>query len=174
MRVAIQGTRGAFSEAAARQQWPDAEIVSCREVGDVVQAVRDSRADGGCLAIENSLVGSVTPTYDLLHEAFGDSRLHLSREVLLPVHHAIMGLNGAGLTQVRRVLSHPVALGQCRIWLSRHLPEAELVSAWDTAGSAEIVASEGDPSAAGMRARCTVSRCSMTGLKMIPPIRPGS
>ena len=60
MRVAIQGTRGAFSEAAARQQWPDAEIVSCREVGDVVQAVRDSRADGGCLAIENSLVGSVT------------------------------------------------------------------------------------------------------------------
>ena len=43
MRVAIQGTRGSFSEAAARQQWPDAEVVACREVGDVVKAVREGR-----------------------------------------------------------------------------------------------------------------------------------
>ena len=91
MRVAIQGTSGAFSEAAARQQWPDLEVISCRDVTDVVQAVREGRAEAGCLAIENSLVGSVTPTYDLLHEAFGDGILSLSREILLPVHHAVMG-----------------------------------------------------------------------------------
>lgn len=127
MRVAIQGTRGSFSEAAARQQWPDLEVVSCREVGDVVTAVREARADAGCLPIENSLVGSVTPTYDLLHEAFGDSTLHLSREILLPVHHAVMGIPGGTLAQVRRVLSHPVALGQCRIWLARSLPNVEQV-----------------------------------------------
>jgi chorismate mutase/prephenate dehydratase len=109
-------------------------------VGDVVAAVREGTAEAGCLAIENSLIGSVTPTYDLLHQAFGDGALQLLHEVLLPVHHAIMGLPGTRLSEVRRVLSHPVALGQCRIWLTRHLPEAELVSAWDTAGSAELVA----------------------------------
>ena len=153
MRVAIQGTRGAFSEAAARHEWPDLTVVPCREVGDVVTAVREGRADAGCLAIENSLVGSVTPTYDLLHEAFGDGELHLSREILLPVHHSIMSVPEARLEQVTQVLSHPVALGQCRVWLNRHLPGATLVNAWDTAGSAEIVATVGDPTQAAICSR---------------------
>ena len=58
MRVAIQGTHGAFSEAAARRRWPDLEAIPCREVKDVVAAVRDGRAEAGCLPIENSLIGS--------------------------------------------------------------------------------------------------------------------
>jgi 3-deoxy-7-phosphoheptulonate synthase len=164
MRVAIQGTRGSFSEAAARIQWPELETVPCREVSDVAAAVREERAEGGCLAIENSLVGSVTPTYDLLHEAFGDSTLHLSREILLPVHHAILGLPGADVRQIRRVLSHPVALGQCRIWLSRHLPEVEQVSAWDTAGSAEIVAQSKDRAQAAI---CSAHASRVYGLEVL-------
>jgi len=163
MRIAIQGTRGSFSEAAARIQWPDLEVVPCREVGDVVAAVRDGRADGGCLAIENSLVGSVTPTYDLLQQAFGDGELHLSREIRLPVHHAILGLPGASLSQVTRVLSHPVALGQCRVWLNRHLPNATLVNGWDTAGSAELIATEGDPAQAAI---CAAHAAAAYGLQV--------
>ena len=163
MRVAIQGTRGSFSEAAARQQWADAEVVACREVGDVVKAVREGRAETGCLAIENSLVGSITPTYDLLQEAFGDSKLYLSREILLPVHHAILGVRDGSLANIRRVLSHPVALGQCASWLSQHLPDAELVSSWDTAGSAEIVAREKDPAQAAI---CAAHASEAYGLKV--------
>jgi chorismate mutase/prephenate dehydratase len=163
MRVAIQGTRGSFSEAAARHQWPDLTVVPCREVGDVVTAVREGRADAGCLAIENSLVGSVTPTYDLLHEAFGDGELHLSREILLPVHHSILGLPDGKLEQVTHVLSHPVALGQCRIWLNRHLPNATLVNAWDTAGSAEIVAKEKNPTQAAI---CSKTATDAYGLQV--------
>src|SRR4029077_20094110 len=71
-----------------------------------------------------------------------DGALHLSDEILLPVFHSLLALPGAELAGIRRVLSHPVALGQCRIWLDSHLPHAELVSEWDTAGSAEIVARE--------------------------------
>jgi 3-deoxy-7-phosphoheptulonate synthase len=153
MRVAIQGSHGSFSEAAARRRWPDLDALPCRDVKDVVAAVRDGRADAGCLPIENSLIGSVTTTYDLLHEAFGDGRLHLTHEILHPVHHTIMALPGAPLSGIRRVLSHPVALGQCRIWLADHLPDAELVSAWDTAGSAEIVAQEKNPAWAAIAAR---------------------
>jgi chorismate mutase/prephenate dehydratase len=163
MRVAIQGTSGSFSEAAARQQWPDLEVVSCRDVTDVVQAVREGRAEAGCLAIENSLVGSVTPTYDLLHEAFGDGILSLSREILLPVHHAIMGIPGAPLSGIKRILSHPVALGQCRIWLNRMLPDVQLVSAWDTAGSAELVAKAGDPTQAAI---CSAHASQVYGLSV--------
>ena len=143
MRVAIQGGSGSFSEAAARWRWPDLSLFPCREVAQVVAAVREGRADGGCLPIENSLFGSVTATYDLLHEAFGDGTLHLQDEILLPVHHVLLGLPGAPIAAIRRVLSHPVALGQCRQWLSSHLPHAELVNEWDTAGSGEIVAGQG-------------------------------
>jgi chorismate mutase/prephenate dehydratase len=148
MRVAIQGTRGSYSEAAARLHWPDLDIVPCREVADVVTAVREGRADAGCLAIENSLVGSVTPTYDLLQVAFGDGSLRLSREIRLPVHHSILGVPGARLDQVTRILSHPVALGQCRTWLNRTLPNATLVSAWDTAGGARSSPGKGPTHAA--------------------------
>lgn len=153
MRVAIQGTVGSFSEAAARRRWPELEPVACHEVQDVVAAVRGGGADAGILPIENSLIGSVTSTYDLLQEAFGDGALRLTHEVMLPVHHTLMGLPGADLSGVRRVLSHSVALGQCRIWLAKYLPRAELVSAWDTAGSAEIVAREGNPALAAIAAR---------------------
>ena len=153
MRVAIQGSYGSFSEAAARRRWPDLEALPCRDVKDVVAAVLESRASAGCLPIENSLIGSVTTTYDLLQEAFGDGTLRLTHEILHPVHHTIMALPGASLSGIRRVLSHPVALGQCRVWLSEHLPDAELVSAWDTAGSAEIVAQEKNLVLAAIAAR---------------------
>ena len=81
MRVAIQGAMGSFSEAAARRRWPELEAVPCRDVQDVVAAVREGIADAGILPIENSLIGSVTTTYDLLHEAFGDGRLALTHEI---------------------------------------------------------------------------------------------
>jgi prephenate dehydratase len=150
MRIAIQGSSGSFSEAAARWRWPDLTLVPCREVAQVVAAVREGPADGGCLPVENSLFGSVTATYDLMHDAFGDGSLHLQDEILLPVHHVLLGIQGAEISGIRRVLSHPVALGQCRQWLSSHLPNAELVSEWDTAGSGEIVASEGRPDQAAI------------------------
>jgi chorismate mutase/prephenate dehydratase len=153
MRVAIQGTHGSFSEAAARRRWPGLETLPCREAKDVVAAVRERRAEAGCLPIENSLIGSVTTSYDLLEEAFGDGALRLTHEILYPVHHTLMAVPGATLEGIKRVLSHPVALGQCRDWLGRHLPEAELVSAWDTAGSAEIVAQEKNPVMAAVAAR---------------------
>jgi chorismate mutase/prephenate dehydratase len=153
MRIAIQGSHGSFSEAAARRRWPNLEVLPCREVKDVVAAVREGRAEAGCLPIENSLIGSVTTTYDLLQEAFGDGTLRLTHEILHPVHHTIMAIPGAQLSGIKRVLSHPVALGQCRVWLSEHLPDAELVSAWDTAGSAEIVAQQQNPALAAVAAR---------------------
>ena len=154
MRVAIQGTHGSFSEAAARRRWPDLEALPCREVKDVVAAVREGEAEAGCLPIENSLIGSVTTTYDLLarslrrRDAAADARDPVSRSTT-----PSWRCPGARLDGIRRVLSHPVALGQCRIWLSEHLPDAELVSAWDTAGSAEIVAQEGNPALAAIAAR---------------------
>ncbi|MDX2193284.1 MAG: 3-deoxy-7-phosphoheptulonate synthase [Gemmatimonadales bacterium] len=150
MRIAIQGTHGAFSEMAARRRWPELEPVFCHDFRAVVAAVHDGHADAGILPLENSLIGSVTQTYDLLHEAFEDGVLHLTHEVLLPVQLALHAVPGATLAGIRKVMSHPVALGQCRDWLEKHLPGAELITEWDTAGSAELAARLGDPTVAAI------------------------
>lgn len=164
MRVAIQGTRGSFSEAAARKQWPDLELLPLRTVADVVEAVRDGKADAGCLPFENSLVGLVETTEDILQQAFRDRALHLDREILLPVQHALLGVPGATVSQIRRVLSHPVALDQCRIWLGKNLPGVQRVSEWDTAGGAEIVARDADPSEAAIG---SLLAAELYGLKVL-------
>src|ERR671910_3142942 len=117
MRVAIQGSHGSFSEAAARRRWPNLDALPCRDVKDVVAAVRDGRADAGCLPIENSLIGSVTTTYDLLHEAFGDGRLRLTHEILYPVHHTIMAIPGASISSIRRGGLPPLGPGPGRGWV---------------------------------------------------------
>ncbi|MBI2923116.1 MAG: 3-deoxy-7-phosphoheptulonate synthase [Planctomycetes bacterium] len=150
MKVAIQGARGSFSEAAAARVWTDVELVPCREAAHVVAAVRDGTADAGILPVENSIVGSVTATWDVMLEAFEGRAMRLTEEVLLPVRHALLAPKGAEAGKLRRVLSHPVALGQCRRWLAAHAPAAELVAEWDTAGSAEIVAQLGDPAVAAI------------------------
>ena len=86
MRVAIQGTHGSFSEAAARRRWPGLVLLPCRDAKDVVTAVREGQAEAGCLPIENSLIGSVTTTYDLLEEAFGDGTYPPGRCRLAEIH----------------------------------------------------------------------------------------
>lgn len=157
LRVAFQGAEGAYSEAAARRRWPDLQAIPCREVKDVFAAVREGRADAGILPIENSLVGSVTHAVDALHEAFDDGALRLTHEVMYPVHHALLGVKGATLDGLQRVLSHPVALGQCQTFFEKRIPQAQLVGAWDTAGSAQDIAALNDPTVAAVAAKAAAA-----------------
>jgi prephenate dehydratase len=105
-------------------------IVPCTLSADVFDALASGHVDAACLPIENSLHGSVAEHYDLL--------LHrpvtLTGESLLRIRHNVIAAPGVPLSQIRRVLSHPVALSQCRRWLAAH-PHIEAVPFYDTAGS---------------------------------------
>jgi len=139
-RIAFQGELGAYSEEALLLAVPDAGPVPCRQFPDVARAVLERRADLGLLPIENSLVGSIATNYDLIAE----SGLFVQGEVISPVHHCLLGPRGARRESVRRVLSHPVALGQCERFLAG-LGDVEVVAFYDTAGAAAEVARRGDP-----------------------------
>lgn len=165
MRVAIQGAHGSFSEAAVRCAWPPAVLVPCRNVAEVIRAVREGRADAGCLPMDNTLAGVIRPAYDLMHEAFPDRDLRLTREVILPVHHTLAALPGAILSEITHVHSHPVALEQCGLWLGQHLPGATLVPEWDTAGSAEEVARSGDRFRSAICARAAAEQWNLSVLE---------
>src|SRR6185436_14495868 len=137
MRIAYQGEPGAFSEAAARQARPDAELVPCRSFEDVFESVKAGPAAYGVLPIENTIGGSIHRNFDLLLE----NHLPIVGEIELPVVHNLLALPGVTMETVRRIYSHPQALAQCDRFL-RTLAGVEMIATYDTAGSAKMIADE--------------------------------
>uniref|UniRef100_A0A5B6YWY5 Uncharacterized protein n=1 Tax=Davidia involucrata TaxID=16924 RepID=A0A5B6YWY5_DAVIN len=137
VRVAYQGVTGAYSEAAALKAYPKCETVPCDQFEAAFKAVELWLVDKAVLPIENSVGGSIHRNYDLLlcH------RLHIIGEVQMVVNHCLLGLPGVRKEELKRVLSHPQALNQCEITLNKL--GVVRVSAADTAGAAQTVASDG-------------------------------
>jgi prephenate dehydratase len=135
-RVAFQGERGAYSEAAAAILAPQAQPMPCRLLGDVFDAVTAGRAELGVVPIENSQAGSINEAYDLLLA----HALHITGEHDQRIRHSLLALPGRRLSQLRRVFSHPQALAQCDAFLRAHRLEG--VPAYDTAGSAKLIAQQ--------------------------------
>lgn len=136
--LAIQGEAGSNSHLAAldwvRRQAGGAgfetEIVACSLSAEVFERLESGRVDLAVLPIENSLHGSVTEHYDLLLA----KDVRVTGETMVRIRHQVIAAPGVKLEEVRRVLSHPVALSQCRRWLAEH-PKIEAVPFYDTAGS---------------------------------------
>ncbi len=138
MIVAFQGETGAYSEEAAFQFFGSSiQVKPCENLDDVFRAVEADEAQSGIVPIENSLEGSIGRSYDLLLE----SSLRVCGETELRVTHCLIASPGARLDSIKRVYSHPQALGQCRVFL-RHLG-CELIPAYDTAGSVKIIKEKG-------------------------------
>lgn len=129
-RIAIQGESGSNSHMAALEMLGAVDLVSCSLSADVFDRLLDGSVDAAVLPIENSLHGSVAEHYDLLlrHPVL------ITGESLLRIRFHLMAMPGVGLGDLRRVLSHPVALAQCRRFLAQHR-ELEAVPFYDTAGS---------------------------------------
>jgi prephenate dehydratase len=134
MRIAFQGAEGAYSEAAARRGWPQAETIGVDTFDAVFDTVATGRASHGILPVENSIGGSIHHNYDLLL----DRDLPIVAETELPVVHCLLALPGVPKAAVRRVFSHPQGLAQCEAYL-RRMPGVELVATYDTAGSARMI-----------------------------------
>lgn len=153
-RVAFQGELGAFSEEAVRRFFGDtAEPVPHREFADVARAVVERDVDYGLLPIENTLAGSVVPSYDVL----AAGTLEVVGEVVTPIHHCVLAPEGAALDGLQRVLSHPVALAQCTRFL-RARPKLDAVAVYDTAGAAREVAADGDLATGAIAGRGAAER----------------
>ena len=109
-------------------------------------ALHEGRVDEAVIPIENSSFGSVHTNYDLLQ----DHTVQIRGELKLRVRHNLMALPGTALANVAEVVSHPQALGQCREFLSRELPNATTVPAYDTAGAAKEIAQNRTPNRAAI------------------------
>jgi prephenate dehydratase len=148
LKVAIQGELGSNSHMAAVEMLGNQnrlEIVPCTVSAQVLAKVVEGEVDGAVLPIENSLHGSVAEHYDLLLEL----PVRIDGESLLRIRHNVIAMPGVKLSEVRKVMSHPVALSQCRRFLAWHL-ELEVVPFYDTAGSVKHLMAAGLRDVAGI------------------------
>lgn len=148
-RVAFLGPPGTFTEEALLGQ-PDlaeAELVPIRSMADVLAAVAEMQADYGFVALENSIEGTVNQVIDGL---VFDRELYIQREVVLEVSQCLIGPPGMELGEIRRVISIPHAIGQCRSFFTANLPHVEEVAANSTAEAVRQVGEERPPGTAAL------------------------
>ncbi|NQT48433.1 MAG: prephenate dehydratase, partial [Chloroflexi bacterium] len=144
-RIAYLGPPGTFSEEAALKYDNKAQLISFSSIPAVAAAVDTGLAEEGVVAIENSLEGSVTDTLDLLiHE----SKLLIRQELVLPIEHHLLAKPGTECSEIKAIFSHPQALAQCRRFLERCFPKAEIIAALSTTGAVEQMMSSAVPAAA--------------------------
>jgi prephenate dehydratase len=145
MKVAIQGELGAFSHEAAERMLSRCTIVPCARSVEVFDRVESGSVGAAVIPIENTLAGTVAEHADLMltRDVF------IQAEYLLRIVHNVIAAPGVRLASLRRVLSHPVALDQCRDFFRRH-PKIEAVPFYDTAGSVKHVIAEKLKDAAGI------------------------
>lgn len=166
VRVAFQGERGAFSHKAVLLFAEDIDamdalhIVPCKSFEHVFQTIAADEADFGAVPLENSSVGSIVANYDLLWTA----PVKIVSEVYVPVHHNLLGFEGADISRIKEVYSHPVALEQCRKLL-KSMPDAKAVSYWDTSASAFHVKAQGDPQLASISSDLAAKETGLAVLK---------
>lgn len=148
-RIAYLGPQGTFCEEAligmvgaeaAAAEVPYPSIAACFDAvasGEVAEAL---------VPIENALEGGVTQTLDQLMAH--DGSIVIRGEVVHPIRHHLIARAGLAVGDVRRVLSHPHAPGQCARFLRDRLPDAEVVAALSTADAVRTVTAGDEPDAA--------------------------
>jgi prephenate dehydratase len=151
--IGFLGPAGTFTEeallATIDEQAPpgrERRFVPYLSMQDTIEAVSTGEVDCSIVPIENSIEGSVSATVDILaHEI---DNLQIVREVRHPIRHSLLARPGVSLDQITKVISHPHANAQCRIWLRNNLPGREIEAANSTANAVEKVMRSDQPWAA--------------------------
>lgn len=133
--VSIQGYEGSFHQVAAQQFFgKDIAVIPCATFREVIKIAGNKKeSDGGVMAIENSIAGSILPNYNLLQK----SSLQVVGEVFLHIRQNLLVNPGVKLTDIKEVHSHPMALQQCLEFLDKY--DWKLVETEDTALSAKLL-----------------------------------
>lgn len=147
MRVAFQGEPGAYSEQAVFEHFGPVETEPCESFDKVFETAAEGRVQAALIPIENSLAGSIHQNYDLLLR----HQLYIVGEHFLRVRHCLIATPGVTKAEIKKVISHPQALGQCAGYLRGLGVQTEAV--YDTAGSVKMLKESGRRDAAAIASR---------------------
>jgi chorismate mutase/prephenate dehydratase len=132
LTIAYLGPEATFTHQAAVQRFGSSlRYIPHKTIADIFTEVGKRRADYGVVPVENSTEGVVTHTLDM----FVESNLRIVAQIVLPIQYCLAGQ--ARLKDIQRLYVHPQALAQCRLWVQRNLPKAEILETSSNARSAE-------------------------------------
>lgn len=136
-RIAFFGVEGSYSQQAMEDFFGESGYISYSlpKFTDVMQAVSDGDADYGVLPIENSSTGGITDIYDHMHEY----DIYIVGEQIVRIEHALLGLPGSSIENIRKVYSHSQAIRQCSRFLESHSYMQAVPIASTAAGAGRIV-----------------------------------
>ena len=138
-RVVMQGFRGSYHEIAARRFFgPEIEIVPSLTFNELFSMLASDRTLSGIVAIENTVAGSILPNYELIRE----SGCFVSGELKLRINLNLLACPGQKIDDILEVMSHPLALLECRDFF-REYPSIKLIESADTALSAKEISEMG-------------------------------
>jgi chorismate mutase/prephenate dehydratase len=144
--IAYLGPEATYTHAAALKKFgASVDYRPMQSLADVFAAVEKGEADYGVVPIENSTEGTVRDSLDL----FVETPLKIVAELQLEIEHTLLARGP--LAKIQRVYSKDQALAQCRRWLSRHLPHAQLIDVDSTAQGVQRAAQEKGAAAVGTR-----------------------
>lgn len=131
--VACQGIEGAYSQIACEKLFKTPDIKFVKNFEDVFKAVENETCNYGILPIENSIHGTVIAVYDLMR----NYNFHIVKSIKLKINHVLMAKQGAKLSDIKEIISHEQALGQCSEFLKEY-PDIKVTVCENTAVAAKI------------------------------------
>ena len=135
--IAYLGPEGTFSQMAALNHFgKKSNLFACENIEDVFSAVELGKARFGVVPIENSTEGAVNNTQDCLLE----TTVFVSGEVVIPIEHQLLVTKQTDGIAIEKIASHKQSLAQCRNWLSKNYPSAELIECSSNAEAARLAA----------------------------------
>lgn len=146
LKIAYLGPQGTWTHQAAISKFGHSVKYSPQEsLAGVFDCVARKKADYGVVPIENSTEGAVNHTLDM----FADSPLRICAQILLPIENALMAK--IARDKITKLYSHPQVFGQCRNWIQKNFPGADLVEVSSTTRAAELVNEQAGAAALGGR-----------------------
>ncbi|HOO81397.1 MAG TPA: prephenate dehydratase [Alphaproteobacteria bacterium] len=138
-KIAFQGAKGAYSDLACRTVFPTLKTVPCDSFEDTFTAVTGGKADLAMIPIDNTIAGRVAD----VHHLMPNGNLYIIGEHFQPIRHALLGIKGSKIEDLKHVHSHVHAIPQCRKIIRRLNLKAHIHA--DTAGAAEDISNRNDP-----------------------------
>ena len=129
----FQGIKGAYSELAGKNIFPEADSLACATFEEMFQTVREGKANVAIVPIENSQAGRVADTQRLIP----DSDLKIVKEYFLEIKHNLLVVPGTKMSDIKRIYSHEQGIAQCRKKIIELNKEMIIVA--DTAGAAKKI-----------------------------------
>ena len=137
LKIAYLGPQASFSNLAAIKKFgSQVNYVACNSISEVFLEVERGTADYGVVPIENSVEGAVSHTLDV----FVDSDLKICSQIILEITHNLLA--NCPKNKIRTVYSNPYVFGQCRVWLQKNLPNAQLIDVSSTTRAAQMARKE--------------------------------